>query len=110
MTQPATPADIHHLHEAALEGAIRLSIRCGKSRNPRDTWAHAQGASMSWAFHQALTRLTELDPEGTTAFAADLIEELEDGNYGDAMCDTALDLGIDPEPWIDLEHKPDPAV
>ncbi|GLP64257.1 hypothetical protein TUSST3_08770 [Streptomyces sp. TUS-ST3] len=101
-----TDNPISNLHEAALEGAIRLTIRGAKARTPQDRWAAAQGASMSWAFHQALARLAEVDPEGTAAFAADLVEELEDGTYGDDMCDTATGLGFDPQPWIDVERSP----
>ncbi|KOU59918.1 hypothetical protein ADK57_32150 [Streptomyces sp. MMG1533] len=109
-TETPTTDPTRDLHEAALEGAIRLTIRGAKARTPQDRWAAAQGASMSWAFHQALTRLVELDPDGTAAFAADLVEELEDGSYGDDMCDTAVELGFDPQPWIDVERNPSASV
>ena len=99
-----TDNSIRDLHEAALEGAIRLSIRCGKAPDANQMWAYAEGASMSWAFHRALKRLTELDPEGTAAFAADLIDDLEMGNYGDVMCDVAQELEFDSEKWCNLER------
>lgn len=98
------PHRIRDLHEAALEGAIRLSIRCGKARKPQETWAYAEGASMSWAFYRAMERLAEMDPNGTRSFAVELIEELEDATYGDLMCDIASDLGFDTEKWISAEH------
>lgn len=104
---PETTTDpVRDLHEAALEGAIRLSIRCGKSRDPKETWAYAEGASMSWAFYRAMERLGEMDPEGTKGFAAELIDELEMANYGDIMCDVAEGLGFDSDKWVEHEYEP----
>ncbi|MFB9558590.1 hypothetical protein, partial [Streptomyces roseoviridis] len=98
------PQPVRSLNEAALEAANRLSIRTGKVRDPHQMWAYATGAAMSWAFYQALERLTELDPEGTAAFASDLAEELEDGDYGDLMADAARAHGFDTEKWFDAEN------
>ncbi|MET8766356.1 hypothetical protein [Streptomyces sp. NPDC004658] len=103
MNQTTDP--IRDLHEAALEGVVRLSIRCGKARDPRETWAYAEGASMSWAFYRAMERLAEMDPNGTASFAAELIGELEGATYGDLMCDVANGLGFDTEKWINHEHE-----
>ncbi|MER5706017.1 hypothetical protein [Streptomyces sp. NPDC002122] len=95
---------VRRLNEAALEAANRLSIRCGKAPDANQMWAYGTGAAMAWAFYQAMERLTEIDPDGTGAFAADLVEELDSGDYGELMSDVARDLGFDPQPWFDAEN------
>jgi hypothetical protein len=97
---------VRDLHEAALEGAIRLSIRCGKATDPKYMWAYAEGASMSWAFHRTMKRLADVDPDGVHAFAEDLLDDLEMANYGDIMTDVAEAFGFDAQKWIDHEHEP----
>lgn len=101
MTDQTKP--VRGVHEFALEAAIRLSMRTGKEKDPSAMWAHATGASASWALHRTLKRLAEVDPDGVHDFAADLSDDLEMADYGDSMVAVATAMGFQPQQWIDSE-------
>jgi hypothetical protein len=93
-------------HEFALEATVRLGIRCGKADNPRDMWALASGSAAAHAASKLLARLAEVDPDGVEAFAQKLADEGEMPELADDPCETAERMGLNPQPWIDAEHKP----
>jgi hypothetical protein len=100
--QTETSTDpVRNMHETMLHNTIRLSMRTGN--DAPTLWANAAGTISAWAAHRLLARLTQLDPKAAREFTAELIEELEDGEYCGSMVDTAIDMGFDPQPWMDRE-------
>jgi hypothetical protein len=99
-----TQNPILDLHEVALNTALRLSLRIGRAPDAQTMWERAAGSSAAWAAHRLLTRLTELDPKGAAEFAAELLDELEMGDYGEDIADVAEELGLSAQEWIDVEN------
>jgi hypothetical protein len=99
-----TQNPIHELHEVALNTALRLSLRIGRAPDAQTMWERASGSSAGWAAHRLLTRLAEVDPDGAAAFATELLDELEMGDYGEDIADVAEELGLPAQEWIDTEN------
>jgi hypothetical protein len=104
MSTETTATDpVRDLHEFALNAHIRLGMRTGKAKDPQSMWELASGTAAAWAAHRLLARLTEIDPDGAAAFAAELSDELEMPEAADDPVEVAQHMGFDAQTWIDNE-------
>lgn len=84
-----------------LRANIEASIRCGKARGPRLIGYHASVCASSWAAFRLLDALREAAPETAERLAAELIDELNDGDYLEHVAEFAEPLGVDVEQLVD---------
>jgi len=84
-----------------LRITIEASIRCGKAREPRQVGYHAGVCSASWAAFRLLDALRKAAPEAVESIAAELIEELNDGDYLESVGEFAEPLGVDVDELAD---------
>jgi hypothetical protein len=105
MTETDTVAEDHvrNLHHFALEARVRLLMRIGEAQDAPTLWAMASGTAAAWYVHRLLARLEQVDPEGVTAFAAELAEEGEWPERADDPVEIAEGMGFNPQNWLDAE-------
>lgn len=96
---PQTAVDM--LAADMLRINLEAAIRCGKAREPRLLAYHASACSSSWATFRLLDGLRAIAPEAAEKLAAELIEELNDGDYLDLVADYAVPLGVDVDATVD---------
>lgn len=80
---------------------IEASVRCGKAREPRQIGYHAGVCAASWAAFRLLDALRKAAPEAVESIAAELIEELNDGDQLELVGEFAESLGVDVDGLVD---------
>lgn len=104
-TQPAAerPAT-EKLAADMLRINIEASIRCGKASEPRLMAYHAGTCAATWAAFRLIDALRQHAPDTADAFAAELIEELNDGEYLAIADEYAPALGVDVDAIADRTY------